>query len=162
MNKARMLKAADILEADANNPKGAKFDFGTWGDSSSKAMKLECGTQACGLGVLALSGAFKRAGLSWTADSYQDPDDHGEPIGEKWDMTILFDVDDGSGEVDGIEAAECLFGIDSIVANWLFMPDAYPASKQKGKKAELEVAKRLRDLVAGTARVKYPLHGDAY
>lgn len=63
MNKRRLLKLADLLEADAKNKKGIRFNMGNWGYVSDKTEPLSCGTSACAMGLAGLSGAFKRAGL---------------------------------------------------------------------------------------------------
>ena len=48
MNKKRLLKLADLLEADANNPKGIKFDMGTWGDGKGEVADVSCRTTQFG------------------------------------------------------------------------------------------------------------------
>src|SRR3990167_5294574 len=63
MNKRRLLKLADLLEADAKNKKGIRFDMGRWGFVLDEKQPLSCGTSACAMGLAALSGTFKRAGL---------------------------------------------------------------------------------------------------
>ena len=76
----RLLKLADMLEADAKNKKGIKFDLRIVGQVSdinqyyntSKKFepKLDCGTSACAMGLAAISGKFKRAGLSYRVRNY--------------------------------------------------------------------------------------------
>ena len=68
MKKQRLLKLAALLEEDAGNPKGMKFDLGYWaapanlGDSdlSKKDFSVDCGTVGCAVGLACLSGAFRR------------------------------------------------------------------------------------------------------
>src|SRR5580704_5650057 len=66
MNKRRLLKLADLLEADAKNKKGIQFDYHHWGSVGNREEPLSCGTSACALGLAAISGAFTRAGLGYT------------------------------------------------------------------------------------------------
>ncbi len=74
-----LLRFADLLEADANNPEGVKFDLGAWAQDSRldlnkmspdeveqllypttiETVPVNCGTAACALGLAAISGAFK-------------------------------------------------------------------------------------------------------
>ena len=125
MHKKRLLKLADLLEADAKNKKGIKFDMGTWG--VTEYGNLSCGTQACAMGLAALSGAFKRQGLR--AEIYFG------------DVTVHF------GEYEGFAAASELFGISGGDACWLFSSSYYDGA-MIGAKAECIVAKRIRAFVA--------------
>lgn len=133
MNKRRLLKLADLLEADAKNKKGIKFDLALWGASEDgKASSISCGTTACAMGLAVLSGAFRRAGLS----NFHGPD---APV-----ITPQM-----PGDMLGMEAAESLFGITNEEACFLFLDDNYPRSKTSGAGGERYVAKRIRDFVAG-------------
>src|SRR6266403_4799676 len=79
-------RGAELLEADANNPEGIKFDLGTWAADArinlatgyrdprdkqlykykdNEVVPVNCGTQACAFGLFALSGAFKEEGLGY-------------------------------------------------------------------------------------------------
>ena len=138
MNKKRLLKLADLLEADANNPNGLKFDMGTWGESSGETAEISCGTRACAMGLAALSGAFKRQGL------------HYEITGDPYSTATFIDIN-FKDEVysDGMESAEKLFGITDQESEFLFDDNSYPQRYKTGKRAELYVAKRIRDFVAG-------------
>ncbi len=148
MNKARLLKMADLLERNANDKKGVKFDLGTWGMSDDETMPMTCKTQACAMGVAALSGVFKRAGLRYevvpgalTLDFSLDGRLHEGPR----------EIDISYGDAHGMEAAEKLFGLTELEATWLFHPDGYGEDAiTTGKRAELAVVKRIRKLVAGT------------
>lgn len=135
MNKRKLLKLADLLEKDAANPKGVKFDIRTWG-SSNKEPNVSCGTAACAMGLAALSGAFR--GLkAKPAYCFWEPDTNY--------ITPWFD------DHEGMDAASALFDIRYEEAEWLFDPTSYSASRQTGKRGELAVAKRIRDFAAGTA-----------
>ena len=64
--KKRLLKLRDLLLKDAKNKKGLQFDMGTWGEVGvGEKPGLTCNTRACALGLAALSGEFKRAGLGY-------------------------------------------------------------------------------------------------
>lgn len=143
-----LIRGAELLEADAANPTGVRFDLGSWSqrfdaatgekedwDTKPTEIPVSCGTSACAMGLFAISGAFKDQGLkvSYT-NSYRG---------------------DGSGFMmvphcrgyEGFAAAQELFGITEEEADRLFNPDAYNA--RTGAVAELQVAERMRDLAAG-------------
>ena len=138
MQKQRLLKLADLLEADANNPKGMKFDLrpiAIKADgrefSPGDVPKLDCGTVGCALGLAAISGAFKDKGFSFYINEFGFwPKYKGRAARE---------------------AAESFFGIDGNESCWLFIATSYPRHKRDGKAGELAVAKRIRDFVAGKA-----------
>lgn len=152
-----LLRLADLLEADAANPTGVKFDLSSWAqdawfstpeaenavwfdtlakhyDIDTKAIPVDCNTAACAMGLAAISGAFKDEGLTWGMVSLYEEG--------KGRLIPVF------GEAEGFEAACSLFGIDCDTANQLFDPNYY--IEKKGAAAELEVVARLRALVAGT------------
>jgi hypothetical protein len=131
MNKRRLLKLADLLEADAKNKKGIKFDLATWGAAKEgQEVSHSCGTAACAMGLAVISGAFKRDGL------YNGSSD-------------LNSVCPAVGSKDGYGAAMLLFNLEWEEATFLFWGSSYPRRKRKGAVAELYVAKRIRDFVAG-------------
>ena len=140
MNKRRLLKLADLLEADAKNKKGIKFDLGTWGyteasnpfadDAPDPA--VSCGTTACAMGLAAISGAFKRQGLKATISQ--------RPTGKYIAVRL--------GRREGLSAATKLFGITMRVSEWLFLESGY-RTDINGAKGERVVANRIRDFVAG-------------
>lgn len=132
----RLLKLAALLEADAKNKKGMQFDIGTVGRQSYDADDkfkpgLNCGTTACAMGLASISGAFKRnAGLSYVIK--------GDEI---WN-TI------NGRHVNYDLAAMRVFGINQYQASHLFNPFEYSSLERKGSRGELEVARRIRKLVA--------------
>lgn len=94
MNKRRLLKLADLLEEDAANAKGVKFDLRVVACHAKKHKEaptspyddgryfrpgerptLDCGTAAGAVGLAVLSGAFKRQGFT-----YQIDPDHAYPL----------------------------------------------------------------------------------
>ena len=141
--KRRLLKLADLLEADAANKKGIKFNFNALGRSSTVFWtvdpewrpRLDCGTTACAMGLAAVSGAFKRAGLSYELGyggvNHIQVTMRGKPIYYN-------------------EAAQELFGITEREADFLFTPlDQYSTANLKGAGGERKAAKRIRDFAAG-------------
>jgi hypothetical protein len=140
MNKQRLLKLADLLKADAKNKKGLKFDLSTVGESSDWLdgeefrPGVDCGTTACAMGLAAVSGAFKRAGLSYRVDDDQiNTTMNGRRVG--------YD-----------RAAMRLFGISLGEADFLFTPSYYFGQEIRGAVGERLVARRIRDFVAGKVK----------
>jgi hypothetical protein len=144
MNKRRLLKLADLLEADAENEKGVRFDLSAWarkddgegyfsmyGFSAKEVVPVNCNTAACAWGLAAISGAFKRQGVG-----YHIYPSSGVLVPTYKDKTE-------------IHAAEDFFKISEEEAWFLFDPDEYPERKRTGAAGERFVAKRIRDFVAG-------------
>jgi hypothetical protein len=124
MNKRRLLKLAELLEADAKNPAGIKFDMGEWGWISDPENPVSCGTTACAMGLAALSGAFKRTGLKYEMPGY-------------FRMEITM-----PGARDGIASAMKLFEISRAEAEYLFADQA-----GIGRRGELKEARCIRKFV---------------
>lgn len=131
MNKRRLLKLAGLLERDAKRKTGIQFDLNTWGDVSNPEKPVSCGTQACAMGLAALSGEFKRAGLKASVNGYGG-------VEFNWN---------GRNTGDGILVAQRLFDISDDDASQLFYASRYRTTE--GAVAERAVAKRIRALVAG-------------
>lgn len=137
MNKRRLLKLAYLLEADAKNKKGIKFDLGTVGEASNWGTNefqpgMNCGTTACAMGLAAISGAFKRsAGLSYRVCDTEL-------------MTTL-----NGKRADYAIAATKVFEISEADAHFLFTSSFYANAPTEGAEGERYVAKRIRDFVAG-------------
>ena len=133
MNRRRLLKLADMLEADAANRKGLKFDLDIIGEVELGAKPgLNCETSGCAIGLACLSGAFKRAGLGYEVRVHV--------IEPTWEGKTL-------GWLGYLTAAENLFGIDSHQAAYLFDSGHYDGD-QRGAKGERVVARRIRRFVA--------------
>jgi hypothetical protein len=147
--RRRLLKLASMLEADAKNPKGLKFDldyigvkdgfgfvsdFVSYTDGYEKDFDpgLNCQTTGCAMGLAAMSGEFKRAGLSYRVDGI-------------WISPTIYGRESGY-----ISAAKRIFGVTEDEAEYLFSPDYYPQNKINGAKAERLVVRRIRSVVAGT------------
>lgn len=146
-----MLRGAELLEADAINPEGVKFNLSVWAadarmDLSTPFSRMEehlrykpdtvipvnCGTQACAMGLFAISGAFAKEGLS-----YRISDGRLEPI-----------IGDGFITESNWLAAMQLFDISEEESFELFSGEKYPLDQRKGAAAELAVAARMREMVA--------------
>lgn len=124
MNKHRLLKLADLLEADARNKEGIRFNMLAWGYVGDHNKPLSCGTEACAMGLAALSGAFKHAGLGMKIQ-----------FGK---VTILWH----GQSIGGFEAAQQLFEIGNYEAYILFGGTGH------GSRTELAKAKQIRTFVA--------------
>ena len=127
MNKRRLLKLAGLLEADAKNKAGIKFNMGDWGSVEDHKNPVSCGTTACAMGLAALSGAFKKDGLDYYRNKHF--------VLFKWKGRCI----------DGIDAAQRLFELDHHDAWDFFIPSHHP---QEGAVAERHLAKRIRKFVA--------------
>jgi hypothetical protein len=145
MNKRRLLKLADLLEADAKNKKGVRFDLGTWGQTEKlkQFVQPDCGTVACAVGLACVSGAFKRSGLDFRID-----EDTGDiiPTLAVRDGVELYSWDD---TLEGYDAGELFFDLEEEEFAFLFNAQSYPKKLSKGADGERYVAKRIRDFVAG-------------
>ncbi len=135
----RMLKLATLLRKDASTRKGVQFDFGDWGTVRNPDAPLSCGTTACAMGVAALSGAFKRAGLDYALrrslfDGFVE-------------KTVIFRWK--GRRTDAIRAASHLFGITLVEACELFLPrcSAHVPNYGQGAKAERAVAANIERFV---------------
>lgn len=126
LSKRRLLKLADLLEADAKNKKGVKFSMPTWGYVRDESAPVSCGTQACAMGLAALSGAFKRAGLD-----YYLSDGH-----------VQFTVN--GVNMHGASAAEAIFEITHDDSMHLF--EVWKGNGI-GRAAEIAKAKQIRQFV---------------
>lgn len=152
MHTDRLERLAKLLEADAANEKGARFDLGCWAIPSTPQVKtvygerttvwaekldmvpMDCGTTACALGLAAISGEFKAEGLT---------------CGYTPMMSGGFTLVPTMGDYDGFHAARKLFGISYEDAQYLFDPDCYDGTPE-GAKGERFVAQRIRDFANGT------------
>ena len=132
MNKARLLKLADLLEADAKNPYGVRFNLRDWGKAEDKTPTVDCGTTACAIGLACLSPEFQAEGLSF--DTYFDEDE------SNWGMRPKY------GPRDSWGAVEDFFELSHRESYRLFRRSAYEVFK--GAEAELAVAARIREMVA--------------
>lgn len=151
MNKERLLKLADLLEADAANPEGIKFDLSFWGADAQysgadwdtkealqgqgvglkpgRAIPVNCGTAACAVGLAAISGVFADEGLGYKLTC------NGE-------LSPMFD------ENESWDAVYDFFGLTEEQATSLFSDASYTV--KRGAEAELAVATRIRRFVDGS------------
>ncbi len=135
MKKRRLLKLAKLLEKDAKNKKGVKFDLNTWGYSSSKRPKANCNTTACAIGLACVSGTFKNEGLSYkmSEDGYQI-------------IPIYKDKSVGN-LITSFPAVAEFFEITFRECDDLFIYSSYTPEEREGANGELAVAKRIREFV---------------
>lgn len=148
IGRRRLLKLAMLLERDAKNRKGAKFDLGEWArpddddaDTPGFEPALKCNTAACAVGVACLSGAFEKQGLKYSVQFSR--------------LEPKFKRSEGWGAVAKffeLKLSRDWFGdCDSPEAMFLFSGESYPDSLRKGAKGERAVAKRIRDFCTGKA-----------
>lgn len=152
-------RGRQLLLADAANPHGVKFNLGTWAepDRSDKdritdptivkhtgvfasgrpnldwaqgaEVPVSCGTQACAMGLFAISRAFEDEGLGYNINLSGN----------------LYPV---YNEEYGFDAAARLFDIDVRDAAYLFDPDCY-ADLPTGEDGERLVAARIEAFING-------------
>lgn len=141
-----LIKLRDLLIHDAYNPEGIRFDMGSWGkgydeewDFAQEKVEANCGTKGCAFGLAAMSGIFEDEGLGYyVKDSFLTP------------------TYSKNGRVtENHIAAIKLFEITPMQGLTLFDPAAYP-SNRTGKLAELEVVRRINELLE-TSDVKLPI-----
>ena|ERR1700722_1516424 len=141
MRKGRLLKVATLLEADAVKSKGVKFDLKNWARPAAAARSvlpafkagakpaLNCQTAACAIGLVALSGIFAKQGFRYEVQSFNGyfvPTYRGN---KQYSAVTMF------------------FDLSEHEAKFLFSHERYPV--RNGAKAEIAVAGRIRDFVAG-------------
>jgi len=152
MREDLLLRGANLLEEDALNPEGIKFNLGTWAADAKidlaagyrtpdarqfdyhedQVVPVNCGTQACAFGLFAISGAFKDEGLS-----YAIYDGKLQPVLKVGSQTYL-----------NWDAVAILFDIGQEKGWQLFSADFYDQDLRKGAAAEIAVATRMREMVA--------------
>jgi hypothetical protein len=128
MNKRRLLKLAKLLRTDAKNKKGVQFDLTGWGILPPGAVKLDCNTTACAIGLAVLSGAFKKEGLFYDASAYI-------PVPRY-------------NAQRGFAAVEEFFDLTEREALHLFHKDFYAISRRQGAVSERAVASRIERFCA--------------
>ena len=125
MNRERLLRLADLLEKDAENPEGVKFDMSEWGRVLDRTRPLSCGTTACAMGLAALSGEFTADGLDY----------------EIGIVALLFTYN--SKCMGGLDAAAGLFEIPDVIADRLFLGQwSGPCNGADGERRMAEVIRQ--------------------
>jgi hypothetical protein len=130
VKKKALLKLAAMLEADAKNTNGIRFDLVGWGEIPPGAVRLDCGTQACAVGLACLSGKFR--GLSFERVHAYDNAITPVPIYKGYRAYF---------------AVEYYFDLTGDQAQYLFSHERYPRTLRAGPKAERAVARRIRKFV---------------
>ena len=129
IGRRRLYELADLLERDAKNKKGVSFDMNHWGYTENPDNPISCGTSACAMGLAALSGEFKKAGLTYE-------------FSELGELDFRF-----KGRfTNGVSAARRLFKIPLQDAYCLFTGGV---SYGTGAKAERHMARALRAYADG-------------
>lgn len=129
MRTDRLLRLAALLEEDAANDKGIKFDLGQWAEVTDPDNPVSCGTQGCAIGLALVSGIFKDEGF-------------GSQFQRQYHPTYLPPGWQKGNAIGGWSAIQAFFEIDHDQAIELFLMDSYVIVK--GAEAELEVADRIR------------------
>ena len=153
--RRRLLKLAGLLEADAKNKKGIKFDlehvavlaepkddgiYRGWTGREflpDDVVNVDCGTAACAVGLAAISGAFKREGLGY----------------EVIRSCGLFPTFRGVRGFGSVETK--FFKITRDESEFLFIAGSY-SGPTTGAAGERAVAKRIRAFVAGKNSFRPP------
>lgn len=155
MYKKRLERLATLLDDNAANPEGIRFNIRQWAGPADghetdghfptkEKIKVDCGTMACGMGLAAISGVFKKEGLGYTLTGT-----------EGHYMLLPTFQEDGNSLDEGYDAAEALFGIDLADAEYLFSGDCYPHLLHKGAKGERYMAQRIRNFIDGNIEKKW-------
>jgi hypothetical protein len=149
-----LLKLADLLEEDANNKKGIKFDLEVVCEPADLNLAtndpnalgfgkdgptLDCKTAACAIGLAAISGKFKNLGYEL----------HPEINGQCYNIEVIYEKSKGDKYTGFDSAAEAMFDIPVEDVQYLFVADYYSTKYVKGRKGERAVAKRIREYVKG-------------
>jgi hypothetical protein len=170
MHKDRLIKLAELLERDAKDPTGVKFDLGTWAAPSEpfeRWRKVYWSAESLGL-------EWNSAEPTWVTNAAVAPDKMPKVAcgttacalglamisGEfaQWGMGGSADIE-ADGDVMlapscngkfGFQAGAELFGITEEDSIYLFDPPCYGDITPKEAEGELMVAQRIRDFVAGT------------
>lgn len=132
MNKQALLKGAKMLDENARNFEGVRFDLYFWGHVHNRRKKLSCSTSACAMGLFALSREFKRLKARILATGSV--------------MIVWGKNSDPDYTTSGIAAATALFDIPRSHAEALFIGISLP-NFGRGAKAERGLARGLRAYV---------------
>ena len=138
VGKDRLTRLVKLLRANADNPKGVKFDMSswTWGSTQldqDRNIPLDCRTSACAFGLAALSGEFRADGLEATVYLSGSVEVTFSPNGEP---------------LEGFGAAAAFFEINNGMAQYLFDPEAYAEDVPiVGAQGERYVAARIEQFV---------------
>lgn len=129
MKKARLLKLADLLVADAKNKKGLRFDLKPIleVDTLGRDPTWDCGTTGCAIGLWGVSKKFQGVSMKSMGGREYWPEYKGST---------------------GRDAAELYFGLTEPESRWLFLHHQY-SGPTTGARGERAVAKRIRGFVAG-------------
>lgn len=139
MNKERLLLLADFLEKMPEE----RFDYVSWvGYGWQGKPDLSCGTTACALGWATTIPELRDAGLRLVKvySRYDGSRSHTFVTSVEYPET--YDAIDGNRY--SIMAAKEVFGINSLEANSLFVPDTFMHEESTAK----DIAELIRYFVA--------------
>lgn len=174
----RLLTLAVLLENDAKNPSGAKFDLSGWvgiGGSFSKPLPLQqfdlehdedVFRKAQSMRIIPQS---KLPGMTCGTKGCALGLAMLSGLFEQFGMVAsYYEIENGimlvpmcNGQ-DGFEAGSELFGISEGTSRYLFDPDCYVGTPREAA-GELRVADRIRELVAGSIEQNYhPEYNEDY
>lgn len=140
MMKERLLKLADLLEQDAKNENGVKFDLESWGVANNgNNPTVSCNTSACAIGLACLSRIFEQDGLTYEVN--------------KLSFGRIF-IEPMFGDFYNWTATEKFFGISIEISSQLFSIASYEEEEQRSAQGELAVAKRIRQFVCDDELIK--------
>lgn len=139
LQTSRLLKLADLLEADAANPQGMRFDIGWWGTRTDAgpydiltAIPVDCGTVGCAIGLACISGVFKEEGFDFN------------PTAKRRDGNNIIPT---YGHLRNFDAVNAFFEMSDDLSKRLFYHSYYPEDLRRGAEAERAVAARIRQAV---------------
>jgi hypothetical protein len=127
MRVDRLQTLMDLLKEDASDPNGIQFNIKIWANNPDETPRRDCGTQACALGLAAVSGRFPDLRLKKDYPSYQF-------------MPIY-------NNQNGLKAAMELFDLKINEAEFIFSSWGYRERFSWGSAAEHEVIQRIQDLI---------------
>lgn len=137
MKSDLLLKLADMLDADADNEKGMKFDITNVGIFVGSSQErdtwqpgLNCNTVGCAMGLAMMSGEFPDLSFK---HYYEGSDD----------LVPMY----GGQRTCYDDAAAYVFDIGLNTARYLFSPAYYPPGLRTEAEGERAVAARIRLLV---------------
>lgn len=172
MHADRLIKLAELLERDAANPEGVKFDLGTWAAPSEPYERYRrvqfaaddlgidddlhgCGEVMVGFAHLPKITCGTTAcalGLAMLSGEFTEWGLGGsaEILGDN-EVQLAPSCNDETGFNAGAE----LFGITYHDSEYLFDPSSYGGDTPREAEGELLVAQRIRDFVAGIIDDEY-------
>lgn len=159
MNRTRLRKLSEVLFANANaEPLKIDVDLRSWGEVCTRRggflylREVNCGTEACAIGVAVLSGVFKAEGFTYTAEKFKSY------RGSITDLTPVYSAPSGMRYL-GWEAVNEFFELKDDQAHNLFAKVAYEEGESLGPDALRAVATRINDMLVMNAAPNFASSG---